>query len=74
MTGGAMRHTLTSSTVRRRRLPPDSITRGTPEHALVFDHRNQVGWVPLAPSHDTELWLTISGPTRSRALGRDAGR
>ena len=74
VTGGAMRHTLTSSTVRRRRLPPDSITRGTPEHALAFDDRNQVGWVPLAPSHSTELWLTISGPTRSRELGRDSGR
>jgi hypothetical protein len=74
VTGGAMRHTLTSSTVRRRRLPPDSITRGTPELALAFDDRNQVGWVPLAPSHSTELWLTISGPARSRELGRDAGR
>jgi hypothetical protein len=74
VTGGAMRHTLTSSTVRRRRLPPDSITRGTPELALAFDDRNQVGWVPLAPSHSTELWLTISGPPRSRELGRDAGR
>jgi type IV secretion system protein VirD4 len=74
VTGGAMRHTLTSSTVRRRRLPPDSITRGTPEHALAFDDRNQVGWVPLAPSHSTELWQTISGPTPSRELGRDAGR
>lgn len=74
VTGGAMRHTVTSSTVRRRRLPPDSITRGTPEHALVFDHHNQAGWVPLAPSHGTELWLTISGPTRSNELGRDTGR
>jgi type IV secretory pathway TraG/TraD family ATPase VirD4 len=74
VTGGAMRHTLTSSTVRRRRLPPDVITRGMSEHALAFDHRNQVGWVPLAPSHSTELWLSISGPIRSRQLGRDAGR
>jgi type IV secretion system protein VirD4 len=74
VTGGAMRHTLTSSTVRRRRLPPDVITRGAPGHALAFDDRNQVGWVPLAPSHSTELWLTMSGPTPSRELGRDAGR
>jgi len=74
VTGGAVRHTLTSSTVRRRRLPPDIITRGAPEHALAFDDRNQVGWVPLAPSHSTELWQTISGPTRSRELGQDAGR
>jgi hypothetical protein len=69
-----MRHTLTSSTVRRRRLPPDSITRGMPEHALAFDDRNQVGWLPLAPSHSTELWLTISAPTRSREVGRELGR
>jgi hypothetical protein len=74
VTGGAMRHTLTSSTVRRRRLPPDVITRGAPGHALAFDDRNQVGWVPLAPSHSTELWLTMSSPTPSRELGRDAGR
>jgi type IV secretory pathway TraG/TraD family ATPase VirD4 len=74
VTGGAMRHTVTASTVRRRRLPPDLIARGELEHALAFDDRNQVGWVPLAPSHGTELWLTIGGTTRTRALGRDTGR
>lgn len=74
LTGGAMRHTVTSSTVRRRRLPPDVITRGAPDHALAFDERNRVGWVTLAPSHRSEPWLSIAGPGRSRALGRDAGR
>ena len=74
VTGGALRHTLTSATVRRRRLPPDVITRGRPEHALAFDEHNQVGWVPLSPSHGTELWQTITGPTRHRGLVRDVGR
>ncbi|MDQ1360628.1 MAG: type secretion system protein VirD4 [Acidimicrobiaceae bacterium] len=74
LTGGAIRHTATSGTVRRRRLPADVITRGAADHALAFDERNRVGWVPLAPSHRSEPWLTIAGPTRHRALGRDVGR
>lgn len=74
VTGGAVRHTVTSSTVRRRRLPPDVIARGVPGHALAFDDRNQVGWVPLAPSHGTELWRTISGSAPSQGLVQDVGR
>ncbi|HEX4245902.1 MAG TPA: hypothetical protein VHY77_10065, partial [Acidimicrobiales bacterium] len=74
LTGGAMRHTVTASTVRRRRLPPDAITRGATDCALAFDERNQVGWVPLAPSHCSEPWLTIAGPIRNRELGRDTAR
>ena len=74
LTGGAIRHTVTSSTVRRRRLPADVITRGAPDHALAFDERNRVGWVPLSPSHRSDPWLTIARPTRHREVGRDAGR
>lgn len=74
VTGGALRHTLTSATVRRRRLPPDAITRGWPGHALAFDEHNQVGWVPLSAAHGTELWQTIAGPTRNRGWVRDVGR
>jgi type IV secretion system protein VirD4 len=74
VTGGAVRHSVTSSTVRRRRLPADVIARGRLGHALAFDDRNRVGWIPLAPSHRSEPWLTIAGPTRNRDLGRDAGR
>ncbi|MGA8371012.1 MAG: type IV secretory system conjugative DNA transfer family protein [Acidimicrobiales bacterium] len=74
LTGGAIRHTATSATVHRRRLPADVITRGAPDHALAFDERNRVGWIPLSPSHRSEPWLTIAGPSRHRERGRDAGR
>ncbi len=74
LTGGSIRHTATSATVRRRRLPADVITRGSPDRALAFDERNRVGWVPLSPSHRSEPWTTIAGPTRHREVGRDAGR
>jgi len=47
------------STLWRRRLPPDHITRGMPGAALAFDHRNQPNWIPLAPAHSSDPWKTL---------------
>jgi len=62
------------STQWRRRLAPDEITRGQAGHALAFDARNQPSWVPLAPAHLAEPWVTLRGPERTLdAPCRDAG-
>lgn len=52
------------STVWRRRLAPDEITRGMPGSAIAFDHRNQPTWVPLAPAHLAEPWRTLTSIDR----------
>ena len=56
------------STVWRRRLAPDEITRGVPGGALTFDRRNQPTWVRLAPAHVVEPWRSLT------SLGRGAER
>ena len=63
------------STLWRRRLAPDEITRGQPGHALAFDARNQPSWVTLAPAHLAEPWVSLRGPDRTLDLAaRDNGR
>lgn len=72
VTGGRPHAGESASTQWRRRLPPDLITRGSPGQALVFDHRNQPGWVWLAPAHIHQPWkmLTEAGQ-RYRRQNRD---
>jgi hypothetical protein len=53
------------STLWRRRLPPDEITRGAPGAALAFDRRNQPAWIPLAPAHHVEPWRSLTSLDRS---------
>jgi len=48
--------TLTTSSVQRRRLPPDVAARGEPGTALVVDERNRVSWVHLTPCYDSRPW------------------
>ncbi|MGH9017171.1 MAG: type IV secretory system conjugative DNA transfer family protein [Acidimicrobiales bacterium] len=58
--------TVTTSTVLRRRLPPDVIGRGAPGRALVVNERNVMGWVGLTPWFAHEPWRTAvlePGPT-----------
>ncbi len=73
LTGGRPQHGQNVSTQWRRRLAPDVITRGVPGHLLVFDDRNQPGWVTLAPSYRAEPWRTLRGLGRERA-GADGPR
>jgi type IV secretion system protein VirD4 len=68
---------VTTSTVLRRRLPPDVVGRGQPGMALVVDERNDMGWVGLTPWFAHEPWRTaalgtgreLTGPTGP--TGRD---
>jgi len=53
------------STLWRRRLAPDEITRGVPGGALAFDGRNQPSWIPLAPAHVVEPWRSLTSLGRS---------
>jgi type IV secretion system protein VirD4 len=57
------RPSVTTSTVRRRRLPVDIAGRGQPGMALVIDERNYMGWVRLTPWFSTEPWRS-AGPAQ----------
>ena len=74
VTGGRPHVGESVSTQWRRRLPADVIGRGSSDHALAFDERNQVGWIPLARSYRDEPWrsLSLSGQTIERVPGRPA--
>jgi type IV secretory pathway TraG/TraD family ATPase VirD4 len=77
------------STLWRRRLAPDEITRGVPGGALAFDRWNQPTWIPLAPAHQVEPWRSLTSldqgverdpvveadrqKDRTTRIGRDAG-
>ena len=74
LTGGRPQHGQNVSTQWRRRLAPDVITRGVPEHLLVFDDRNQPGWVPLAPSYRAEPWRSLRHLGHERGGLHEAGR
>ncbi len=65
VSGGRPQHGASVSTQWRRRLPVDVIARGTPQHALAFDERNQASWIELAPSHLAEPWRTLRGLGRA---------
>jgi type IV secretion system protein VirD4 len=56
---------VTTSTVLRRRLPPDVVGRGEPGMALVVNERNTMGWIRLTPWFSCEPWRTAAlGPQR----------
>lgn len=61
--------TLTTSSVQRRRLPPDVAARGEKGTALVVDERNRVSWVQLTPCYESRPWCWVidsNGPARER--------
>jgi len=75
VTQGANRRLLGSvstSTVLRRRLPPDVIARGTPGAALALDGRRRMGWVRLTPAYRDPPWreLVSLGRTEPDLFGR----
>jgi hypothetical protein len=56
--------TVTTSTVRRRRMPVDELSRGSVGKALVIDERSELTYVGLTPFFSDEPWLSIvnAGP------------
>jgi type IV secretory pathway TraG/TraD family ATPase VirD4 len=58
---------VSTSTVMRRRLPPDVIARGTAGSALAIDGRRQMGWVRLTPAHRDAPWRALLARPRSQA-------
>lgn len=63
---------VTTSTVLRRRLPADVVSRGQPGMALMVNEKNEMGWIQLTPWFSHEPWRTVvmgagrqlSGPDR----------
>jgi type IV secretion system protein VirD4 len=53
---------VSTSTLRQRRLPPDLIARGRPGAALAIDSRRRVGWVRLTPAHRDLPWRDLVAP------------
>jgi type IV secretion system protein VirD4 len=51
--------TVTTSTVRRRRMPVDELSRGNEGMALLIDERSQMTYVGLTPFFSEEPWLSI---------------
>ena len=51
--------TVTTSTVRRRRMPVDELSRGTEGMALLIDERSEMTYVGLTPFFSEEPWLSI---------------
>ena len=76
VTGGRPHSGEQLSTLWRRRLAPDEITRGVPGAALTFDRRNEASWVRLSPAHVDEPWRSLVGQVRTvdRTASGDRGR
>jgi type IV secretion system protein VirD4 len=55
---------VSTGTIRQRRLPPDVIARGQHGDALAIDSRRRIGWVHLTPAHRDPPWRDL--------LARDA--
>jgi hypothetical protein len=51
--------TVTSSTVRRRRMPVDELSRGREGMALLIDERSSMSYVGLTPWFDNEPWRSV---------------
>jgi type IV secretion system protein VirD4 len=51
--------TVTTSTVRRRRMPVDEISRGKEGMALIIDESTTMNYVGLTPFFSEEPWLSI---------------
>jgi hypothetical protein len=50
---------VTTSTVRRRRLPVDELSRGRKGMALVVDEGSAMSYMPLTPWFDYEPWRSL---------------
>ncbi len=57
--------TVTTSTVRRRRMPVDELSRGKEGMALVIDERSGMGYVELTPWFSNEPWRSVVDQGRS---------
>ncbi len=53
---GRLRGSMSTSTLTRRRLPPDAVARGIAGSALAIDPRRRMGWVRLTPAHRERPW------------------
>jgi hypothetical protein len=83
LSGTDSRVTVTTSNMRRPRLPVDVIARGSPGTALVIGDRTQMSWVGLTPWQSDDLWRSAltetvernhAKPERARSLpGRESG-
>jgi type IV secretory pathway TraG/TraD family ATPase VirD4 len=62
---GRLLRSVSTSTVLRRRLPPDVIARGVPGTALALDGRRRMGWVRLTPAHRDAPWRELIRPGRT---------
>jgi len=69
---GRGRGSVSTTTVVRRRLPPDVVARGLPGAALAIDGRRRMGWVRLTPAHRDQPWrdLVSRGPESPELFGR----
>ncbi|MGH9047858.1 MAG: type IV secretory system conjugative DNA transfer family protein [Acidimicrobiales bacterium] len=65
---GRLRGSVSLSTTRQRRLPPDVIARGVPGGALAIDARRRMGWVRLTPAHRDSPWRELTGRSRAADL------
>ncbi len=64
------RDSVTYSSRRQPRLPPDVVARGRPGSALVLEGPGLASWVTLSPWYGHEPWLSLAGP-ESNQRGRD---
>jgi len=65
--------TITTSTIRRPRMPVDELSRGAKGMALVVDERTEMGYVKLTRWFDHDLWHSVVDAghrvhTRSRSI------
>jgi type IV secretion system protein VirD4 len=56
---GRLLGSVSTSTVMRRRLPPDVIARGAAGAALALDGRRRMGWVRLTPAYRDSPWREL---------------
>jgi len=56
---GRLRGSVSTTTVVRRRLPPDVVARGLPGAALAIDGRRRMGWVRLTPAYRDRPWRDL---------------
>ncbi|MGO9344249.1 MAG: type IV secretory system conjugative DNA transfer family protein [Acidimicrobiales bacterium] len=57
--GSAPGPTVTTSTVRRRRMPVDELSRGREGMALLIDERSAMSYVELTPWFDRDPWRSV---------------
>jgi type IV secretory pathway TraG/TraD family ATPase VirD4 len=63
-----VRASVSTSTVLRRRLPPDVIARGAPGMGLAVDSRRRMGWIRLTAAHRERPWRDLVTAGQEREL------